>query len=127
MKTAVSVASSVILLASLTPAGAASLAGKYQALGKNLDGSPYTGMVEIAVTSDTTCTISWQTTANSKGICMRNGNSFMRNGNSFAASYALGDAIGLVVYQIKPDGTLEGLWTIAGHNGVGTEVLTPTK
>jgi hypothetical protein len=30
-----------------------------------------------------------------------------------------------VVYQMKPDGTLEGLWTIADQGGVGTEVLTP--
>ncbi len=120
MKTAISVASSVMLLASLSEAGAASLAGKYQAAGKNLDGSPYSGTAEIVATSDTTCSISWQTTANSKGLCMR-------NGTAFAASYVLGDAIGLVVYQIKPDGTLEGLWTISGQNGVGTEVLTPTK
>jgi hypothetical protein len=51
----------------------------------------------------------------------------MRNRNSFAASYALGDSIEFVVYQIKPDGTLEGLWTIADKRGVGTEFLTPTK
>ncbi|MGE5260637.1 MAG: hypothetical protein ACM3MH_07145 [Actinomycetota bacterium] len=120
MKTAVSLMSGAMLLAGLTHASAASLAGKYQAAGTNLDGSPYTGTAEITATSDTTCTISWQTTANSKGICMR-------NGNSFAASYALGGSIGLVVYQIKPDGTLEGLWTVAGQNGVGTEVLTPAK
>jgi hypothetical protein len=120
MKTAVSVVSSLMLLASLAHAEAASLAGKYQATGKNLDGSPYTGTAEIVATSDTTCSISWQTTTNSKGLCMR-------NGSAFAASYALGDSIGLVVYQIKPDGTLEGLWTIAGQDGVGTEVLTPTK
>ena len=51
----------------------------------------------------------------------------MRNGTSFASSYALGETIGPVVYQIKPDGTLEGLWTISGKPGVGTETLTPTK
>jgi hypothetical protein len=51
----------------------------------------------------------------------------MRNGDSFAAGYALGDSIGLVVYQIKPDRTLEGLWTIADQKGVGEEVLTPIK
>ena len=51
----------------------------------------------------------------------------MRNGNSLAASYALGNSIGLVVYQIKPDGTLELPWTITDQDGVGTELLTPTN
>ena len=32
-------------------------------------------------------------------------------------AYTLGDSIGPVVYQIKPDGTLEGLWTIADQKG----------
>ena len=36
---------------------------------------------------------------------------------SFAAGYTLGDSIRPVVYQIKPDGTLEGLWTIADQKG----------
>jgi hypothetical protein len=121
MRRAVSVASGVLLLASFTAAEASSLAGAYQVAGKNVDGTAYSGTAEIAATSDTTCKISWQTAAaTSQGICMR-------NGNSFAASYALGDTIGLVVYQIKPDGTLEGLWTIAGKPGVGAETLTPTK
>jgi hypothetical protein len=51
----------------------------------------------------------------------------MRNGNSFAAGYMLGDAIGLVVYKIMADGTLEGLWTIADKGGAGEEVLTPIE
>ena len=34
-------------------------------------------------------------------------------------------AIGLVVYKVLEDGTLDGLWTIAGKDGNGTEVLTP--
>ena len=37
----------------------------------------------------------------------------------------VGDAIGLVIYEIKGDGTLEGLWTVAGEDGVGTEKLIP--
>jgi hypothetical protein len=121
MRSAVSIVSGLMLLTNLTHAEAASLAGTYQAAGKNVDGSPYSGTAEIVATSDTTCKISWQTGAStSQGICMR-------NGSSFAASYALGTTIGLVVYQIKPDGTLEGLWTIAGKPGIGAETLTPVK
>jgi hypothetical protein len=55
----------------------------------------------------------------SEGICMRN--------SSFAAAYALGESIGLVVYEMKPDGSLEGAWTIADQNGLGEEILTPIK
>ncbi len=51
----------------------------------------------------------------------------MRNGDSFAAGYVLGEAIGLVVYKMIPDGTLEGAWTIADQEGVGEETLTPVK
>ena len=47
----------------------------------------------------------------------------MRNGNSFAAGYVLGDSIGLVVYEMKNDGSLDAVWTIADHDGVGEEVL----
>jgi hypothetical protein len=116
MKIAVRIVSALILVASLSSASDGGLPGKYQVAGKNADGSPYSGTAEIVATSETTCRIAWQTgSTTSQGICMR-------NGNSFAASYALGNSIGLVVYQMKPDGTL---WTIADQGGVGTEVLTP--
>jgi hypothetical protein len=49
----------------------------------------------------------------------------MLYGDAFAAGYVLGDAVGLVVYQVKSDGSLEGAWTISGKDGSGTENLTP--
>ena len=99
-------------------AAAADLGGRYTVDGTNFDGSRYGGTAEIAVTSDTTCTIAWQTGSTANGICMR-------NGDTFAASYVMGSAVGLVIYTIQPDGSLEGLWTVAGQDGVGTEILTP--
>jgi len=45
----------------------------------------------------------------------------------FAASYRLEGQIGLVVYEVQPDGSLKGYWTLADKDGVGTEVLTPAK
>ena len=69
----------------------------------------------------TTCVIHWSTGGTeSEGICSR-------NDNAFAAAYVLGDAMGLVVYKVMADGSLDGLWTIAGKEGIGTEVLTPAK
>ncbi len=121
MKMAFGVASACLLLASVASASAQNLPGKYQVEGKNLDGSDYSGTAEIVATSEVTCRITWQTgSTTSEGICMR-------SGTSFAAGYVLGESIGLVVYEMKPDGSLEGTWTIADQDGVGEEILTPIK
>lgn len=102
-----------------TPAAAQSIGGTYAVAGTNFDGSRYTGTAEIRLTSETTCAIRWRTGGStSEGICMR-------NDDAFAAGYVLGNEIGLVVYKSMPDGSLHGLWTIAGQDGNGTEVLTP--
>ena len=115
------IASALLALCMIPPAAAQSIGGSYTTAGTNLDGSSYTGTVEITLTSETTCTIHWETGGTtSDGICSR-------NGDAFAAAYVLQDAIGLVVYRVLEDGTLDGLWTIAGNGGNGTEVLTPAK
>jgi hypothetical protein len=109
------------LAASVATAAVQGLGGTYRVAGKNFDGSAYAGTAEITVTSNTTCRIRWVTGGTtSQGICMR-------NGAVFAASYRLGNAVGLVIYDIKEDGSLEGLWTIAEKSGVGSETLKPMK
>jgi hypothetical protein len=114
-------ASALLGLCVIAPASAQSIGGSYTVEGTNLDGSPYTGTAEITLTSSTTCDIHWTTGGStSDGICSR-------NDNAFAAAYVLGDAIGLVVYKVIEDGSLEGLWTIAGKEGNGTEKLTPAQ
>jgi hypothetical protein len=119
VKTAILVAA--CLVASVASAAAQALGGNYRVAGKNFDGSTYSGTAEIVVTSSTTCRIRWVTGGTtSQGICMR-------NGTSFSAAYRLGNAIGLVIYEMKADGTLEGLWTIADKSGVGAETLTPLR
>lgn len=96
-------------------------AGKYNVEGTNLDGSAYSGTAEITLASETTCVIEWDTAGvKSSGVCML-------NGDAFAAAYILEEAIGLIVYRVKDDGTLDGAWTITGKDGSGTEVLTPAK
>lgn len=93
--------------------------GYYTVNGTNLDGSPYEGEAEITLTSEYTCEIVWKTGGStSSGICMR-------DSNAFTAGYELNGKVGLVIYLIQPDGTLDGRWTVAGVNAVGTEVLTP--
>lgn len=110
-----------VAFALMMTAGAAAQtvnAGKYTVEGTNLDGSAYSGTAEITLASATTCVIEWETAGTtSTGICML-------NGDAFAAAYVLGDAIGLVVYKVNGDGTLDGAWTITGKDGSGTETLT---
>lgn len=103
------------------PLAATAQEGRYSVAGTNLDGSPYGGEAEIVLSSDTTCVIRWLTgTTESRGICMR-------NDDSFAAGYQLGDTVGLVIYKVMQDGSLHGLWTVSGAPGNGTEVLTPIR
>jgi hypothetical protein len=109
------------LVASITIASAQEIGGKYRVSGTNLDGSHYAGTAEIVVTSPTTCRIVWVTGGTtSRGICMR-------RSNVFTAAYKLGNAVGLVIYEVKSDGVLDGVWTVADQRGSGTDILTPIK
>jgi hypothetical protein len=114
----------VVLLAAIGWASAApaqSIGGRYQVTGTNFNGSPYSGTAEIFTTSDTTCRMTWQTGGTSaRGICMR-------NATTFVAAYSMRRGYGLVIYDIKPDGSMEGTWTVADQNGIGTERLIPLR
>lgn len=99
-------------------AAAQDVGGRYTAEGRNFDGSRYRGTAEIRVTSKNTCRIRWNVGSTYEGICMR-------NGRIFAATYGSGGTAGLVIYEIRPDGRMEGLWTTADREGVGTETLIP--
>ena len=111
------VAAAGLICATAAGALAADIGGSYSVSGTNFDGSRYRGTAEIVVTTKNTCRITWNTGSTAEGICMR-------NGDTFATAYSMGDVVGLVIYEIRPDGTLEGLWTVADREGVGTEVLT---
>ena len=112
----------ICLAATLGMAGAAQAdvaAGTYTVQGTNLDGSKYTGTAVIELSSDTTCHIHWSVGSVSDGICML-------YDNAFAAGYVFKTGgVGLVVYEVMDDGSLEGAWTIDGQSGSGTETLTP--
>jgi hypothetical protein len=108
-----------MLAALSSPVLAEGFGGRYRVEGTNPNGSTYGGEAEITLTSETTCEIKWITgSTESFGICMR-------NDDSFAAGYRLGEEIGLVIYKVQADGSLHGLWTVAGKNGNGAEVLVP--
>ena len=93
--------------------------GAYTVDGTNLDGSPYKGTAVVKLLSNTTCEIDWTTgSTTSVGLCM------MMDG-VVAAAYRQGDNVGVTMYHINDDGSLEGAWTVAGQNGSGSEKLTP--
>ncbi|MBK9082903.1 MAG: hypothetical protein IPL88_12905 [Rhizobiales bacterium] len=101
----------------------ARVGGRYRTQGANLDGSPYEGEAEIIASGRDRCRIVWRTGKRSeqRGICMRSG--FV-----FVAAYQFREgAVGIVTYEVQPDGVLKGMWTIADADGRGTEVLTPLR
>jgi hypothetical protein len=93
--------------------------GVYTVEGTNLNGSPYNGTAEVSLLSDTTCQIVWKTgSTESWGHCMK-------VNDYVSAGYIMGEAIGIIMYHLNDDGSLDGYWTISGQNGNGTERLTP--
>ena len=110
----------VVGLAFALPASAATLtlASRYDVSGTNTDGSKYSGTATVDVISDATFTIVWSVGGSTiKGFGMR-------MNDALAATYAINGEPGLVIYKVEGDG-LDGLWAIRGHNGNGTEHLTP--
>ena len=107
-----------LVVATAASADALTLASTYKAVGTNADGSKYTGTVAIEILSDTTFGIQW-TIGDSiyKGFGMR------RN-DALAATYTINGQPGLIIYRVEGNG-LDGLWSIRGQNGSGTEHLTP--
>jgi hypothetical protein len=109
----------LLLLVLLAPVAAAEFrAGIYRVAGTNLDGSPYEGRARITILSNTTCKIEWDTGAPASGPCMR-------VGDYVSAAYVMSGAVGIIMYRLNEDGSLDGIWTVSGLNGAGTEHLTP--
>lgn len=108
-------------MAASTTVSAQSLGGTYRVAGTNLNGSTYSGTATISFVSNENCRIRWVTgSTTSHGSCMR-------KGTTFAAGYILEGVVGLVVYEISPDGSMDGIWTLADKRGRGTEKLTPMR
>jgi hypothetical protein len=122
MRTAIMAAMGLAIAAAASAWGASGdVGGTYRIEGANPNGAPYGGTATITVTSANTCRIVWKTgPTTSSGICMR-------NENAFSAGYVLQGKVGLVIYEIMDDGTMEGLWTVADQPGVGTEKLVPME
>src|ERR1700733_10376962 len=110
----------LLLLPTVDTASADSmtLASRYDVSGTNPDGSKYSGTASVKVISDTTFTIKWDIAGSVyEGFGMR-------LNDTLSATYTIDGEPGLVMYKVGGDG-INGLWAIRGHNGSGTEHLTP--
>ena len=111
----------LVFLGLATPAAAETLklASTYDEAGTNPNGSKYTGTATIQILSDTTFAIQW-TVGNSTFSGFG-----MRMDDSLAATYMINGQPGLMIYKVGAGGVLNGLWSIRGQNGSGTDRLTP--
>jgi hypothetical protein len=114
--------STLCLLLAFVVAGSAHAQERrfYAAVGKNFDGSEYRGSAYIEKTADYTCHIVWRIQqATYEGFCM------VYRGFMAVSFTSPDDDVGLVIYKINADGSMEGGWTYADTDGIGTERLTP--
>jgi hypothetical protein len=103
------------------PAPARDLAGTYACEGKNPDGSPYSGVVDIAKLEDTFL-VRWRLADQQPVVGVG-----LLSGDVLSVSY-FGGSPSIVVYTVTGDGRLDGKWTAGGTLGsVFTETLSKVK
>jgi hypothetical protein len=107
-----------LLLALASPA-LAQRAGLYNVNGTNPDGTAYTGVLQLRQVGIVSWLVLWQVGAE------RIEGAGMSSGNTFAVTYPAGNTQGFGIYEILPDGTMTGQWTLVGSSGIGTETLVP--
>ncbi len=107
-----------LAVATAANADTLTLSSHYSAAGTNPDGSKYTGTVAVQILSNTTFGIEWTI----GGVVYKGFG--MRRNDALAATYMINGQPGLVIYKV--DGNeLDGLWSVRGQNGNGSEHLTP--
>jgi hypothetical protein len=100
-------------------AASADVAGTYTGGGTNPGGAgSYDCDVVITKTGEA-YSVQWYF----GGALGYDGVGIMKNG-LFCVGFANPDGYGVVVYDVKADGSLEGVWTGPGAEDLGTETLT---
>jgi hypothetical protein len=103
----------ILLMAVLLPVSisARDISGTYSVTGTNPDGSQYSGTCTVSKISGNTYRFVWSV-----------GNSYEGQGTLVGSRISVewGDTHP-VIYDVLPDGTLDGLWS----NGKATETLRP--
>lgn len=100
------------------------IGGKYDADGVDISGKKYASRTTIEAEGDA-YRVTWKMPDGTEfvGIGIRNGKTLSV---SWAGQQPQGVLLGVMVYEIKKDGSLEGKWTMLGAKGkISTETLTP--
>lgn len=103
------------------PAKLPEIAGKYNIVGSNPDGGAYKGTLEVIAHGDV-YQFRWNAGVQYDGVGVVNGNVVA----VAFANGANGKGCGVVDYEIKSGGTLDGRWGYWGVNEAGTEKATRT-
>ena len=100
--------------------------GVYASRGVNPDGHEYRGAVLILREGDRFLVtwISPRVAGEALFLELTSVGIGIRSGDTLAVSYVAGSGIGIIVYQIGPDGQLLGRWTTDGDDQVHSETLT---
>lgn len=93
--------------------------GIYEVTGTNLDGTAYTGLAQIRAVGINSFSIVWRI-----GNTLIEGTG-MASGRTVAVSYGQAQRPGIGIYQLNPDGSMDGEWTIVGAPAIGRERLVP--
>lgn len=107
---------------SSTAAPAPNIAGKYNVTGSNPNGGNYKGTLEVIARGDV-YQFRWNAGTQYDGVGIQ-------NANIVAVAYANGSdgkGCGVVDYDIRDDGALDGKWGYWGVNEAGTESATRTS
>jgi hypothetical protein len=124
MQTAIAAAMAVVA-ASVSPAAAQDISGRYRSEGTDPTGITFALTAEIEMLKENACRMTWSD--GTGGICLL-------VGDDLSVAYLVHGAIGLGVYHRAGDGTLEGAFIDDYHGGgiakggkVGKEKLTPIR
>lgn len=108
-----------LLALGLSLPAAAQRSGTYDISGANPDGTEYTGTMLLTQVGLSTFRVSWNIGPDTiEGVAMV-------SGLTVATAFSLGQQPGMGIYEIKPNGVLEGVWTTVGAFAAGRETATP--
>lgn len=93
--------------------------GLYDVTGTNPDGTAYRGTLLFQQVGLVSWRVVWSIAGDRiEGVGVS-------AGNIFSAAYELGQRPAIGIYNVNPDGSMSGQWSVVGSSGIGTEMLTP--
>jgi hypothetical protein len=109
----------LLLAIGLAGPAAAQRSGLYDVTGTNLDGTTYSGTLQIIQIGAASFRVTWSIGGDIiEGVGMV-------SGLTFVTAFSVGDQTGLGIYEIGPGDVLDGKWTLVGAFNTGQETARP--